>query len=102
MTADSLDEAIEIQNETDYGLTAGIHSLDPDEIATWLNRVEAGNLYVNRGITGAIVRRQPFGGWKKSVVGPGFKAGGPNYLVGLSGSESSRSTAPSVALGDAA
>jgi RHH-type proline utilization regulon transcriptional repressor/proline dehydrogenase/delta 1-pyrroline-5-carboxylate dehydrogenase len=38
---------------------------------------------VNRGITGAIVRRQPFGGWKKSAIGPGSKAGGPNYLMGL-------------------
>ncbi len=42
--------------------------------------MEAGNLYVNRGITGAIVRRQPFGGWKRSVVGPTAKAGGPNYV----------------------
>src|SRR5690606_15563844 len=42
-----------------------------------------GNLYVNRGITGAIVRRQPFGGWKRSVVGATAKAGGPNYLVHL-------------------
>jgi RHH-type proline utilization regulon transcriptional repressor/proline dehydrogenase/delta 1-pyrroline-5-carboxylate dehydrogenase len=67
----------------DYGLTAGIHSLDSDEVATWLDRVEAGNLYVNRGITGAIVRRQPFGGWKKSAVGAGTKAGGLNYLLGL-------------------
>ncbi|MET0767797.1 MAG: proline dehydrogenase family protein, partial [Aeromicrobium sp.] len=83
MTADSLDEAIAIQNDVDYGLTAGLHSLDADEIGTWLDRVQAGNLYVNRGITGAIVRRQPFGGWKKSAVGAGYKAGGPNYLVGL-------------------
>ncbi len=44
---------------------------------------EAGNLYVNRGITGAIVQRQPFGGWKRSSVGAGTKAGGPNYLIGL-------------------
>ena len=49
----------------------------------WLDTVQAGNLYVNRGITGAIVQRQPFGGWKKSAVGAGTKAGGPNYLVGL-------------------
>ncbi|WP_254359722.1 bifunctional proline dehydrogenase/L-glutamate gamma-semialdehyde dehydrogenase [Microbacterium hominis] len=83
MTAATLDEAIELQNQVDYGLTAGLHSLDADEIRTWLARVEAGNLYVNRGITGAIVQRQPFGGWKKSVVGAGFKAGGPNYLMGL-------------------
>ena len=56
-----------LQNAVDYGLTAGLHSLDPDELAHWLDTVEAGNLYVNRGITGAIVQRQPFGGWKRSV-----------------------------------
>jgi len=41
--------------------------------------VHAGNVYLNRGITGAVVRRQPFGGWKRSSVGPTAKAGGPNY-----------------------
>ena len=83
LRARDLDEAIALQNAVDYGLTAGLHSLDADEIARWVDRVEAGNLYVNRGTTGAIVQRQPFGGWKKSVVGPGAKAGGPNYLLGL-------------------
>lgn len=83
MHAKDLDEAIRFQNAVDYGLTAGLHSLDSEELATWLDRVEAGNLYVNRGITGAIVQRQPFGGWKKSAVGAGAKAGGPNYLFGL-------------------
>ncbi len=83
MHAKDLDEALRLQNAVDYGLTAGIHSLDSDEVATWLDRVEAGNLYVNRGITGAIVQRQPFGGWKRSAVGAGAKAGGPNYLFGL-------------------
>jgi RHH-type proline utilization regulon transcriptional repressor/proline dehydrogenase/delta 1-pyrroline-5-carboxylate dehydrogenase len=83
MRAKDLDEAIRLQNAVDYGLTAGLHSLDSDEVATWLDRVEAGNLYVNRGITGAIVQRQPFGGWKRSAVGAGAKAGGPNYLFGL-------------------
>ncbi|SEI84566.1 L-proline dehydrogenase [Demequina mangrovi] len=87
MTAATLDEAIEIQNAVDYGLTAGIHTLDGAEIAHWLTQVEAGNAYVNRGITGAIVQRQPFGGWKRSVVGPTAKAGGPSYLVGLTGWE---------------
>ncbi|HSP30110.1 MAG TPA: aldehyde dehydrogenase family protein, partial [Ilumatobacteraceae bacterium] len=75
--------AIRIQNASDYGLTAGLHSLDPDEISQWLDEVEAGNLYVNRGITGAIVQRQPFGGWKHSAVGPTAKAGGPNYVASL-------------------
>jgi len=83
MTAKTLDEAIDIVNEIDYGLTSGLHSLDRDDLALWLNRIEAGNLYVNRGITGAIVRRQSFGGWKKSAIGAGTKAGGPNYLHGL-------------------
>ncbi len=83
MTAQTLEEAIDMANDIDYGLTAGLHSLDPAEMDVWLNRIQAGNLYVNRGITGAIVRRQPFGGWKKSAVGAGTKAGGPNYLVGL-------------------
>ncbi|HMR47680.1 MAG TPA: bifunctional proline dehydrogenase/L-glutamate gamma-semialdehyde dehydrogenase [Arachnia sp.] len=83
MTAKTLAEAIDIVNETDYGLTSGLHSLDRDELALWLSRIEAGNLYVNRGITGAIVRRQPFGGWKKSAIGAGTKAGGPSYLYGL-------------------
>jgi RHH-type transcriptional regulator, proline utilization regulon repressor / proline dehydrogenase / delta 1-pyrroline-5-carboxylate dehydrogenase len=81
--ATSLDDAIRIQNSTDYGLTAGLHAFDPDEVTYWLERVEAGNLYVNRGITGAIVRRQPFGGWKRSAVGPTMKAGGPNYVASL-------------------
>ncbi|SDY48595.1 bifunctional proline dehydrogenase/L-glutamate gamma-semialdehyde dehydrogenase [Herbiconiux ginsengi] len=83
MTADTLEEAIAIVNEVDYGLTSGLHALDRGEISTWLDTIEAGNLYVNRGITGAIVERQPFGGWKKSSVGAGAKAGGPNYLVNL-------------------
>ena len=48
--------------ELAYGLTGGIHSLDADEIGTWLDRVEVGNAYVDRTTTGAIVRRQPFGG----------------------------------------
>jgi RHH-type transcriptional regulator, proline utilization regulon repressor / proline dehydrogenase / delta 1-pyrroline-5-carboxylate dehydrogenase len=84
MTAATLEEAVAHVNAIDYGLTSGIHSLDADEIAYWAEHVEAGNLYINRGITGAIVQRQPFGGWKRSAVGAGTKAGGPNYLVGLS------------------
>ena len=96
MTADTLDEAIAIVDDVDYGLTSGLHSLAPDEIATWLERTRAGNLYVNRGIIGAIVRRQPFGGWKRSAVGAGTKAGGPHYLIGLADWESrpARSDAP--------
>ena len=88
MRAKNLEEALEIQNAVDYGLTAGIHSLDPKEINYWLENVQAGNLYVNRGITGAIVQRQPFGGWKRSAIGPGAKAGGPSYLLGFGSFES--------------
>jgi RHH-type proline utilization regulon transcriptional repressor/proline dehydrogenase/delta 1-pyrroline-5-carboxylate dehydrogenase len=83
MRAADLEEATAWQNQPDYGLTAGLHALDPREIEWWRDRVEAGNLYVNRGTTGAIVQRQPFGGWKRSVVGPGAKAGGPNYVASL-------------------
>jgi RHH-type proline utilization regulon transcriptional repressor/proline dehydrogenase/delta 1-pyrroline-5-carboxylate dehydrogenase len=81
MHAATLEEAIAWQNGTAFGLTAGLHSLDPDEVNTWIASVEAGNLYVNRPITGAIVQRQPFGGWKRSAVGATSKAGGPNYLA---------------------
>jgi RHH-type proline utilization regulon transcriptional repressor/proline dehydrogenase/delta 1-pyrroline-5-carboxylate dehydrogenase len=92
MTADTLEEAIAIQNQIEYGLTAGLHSLNTDELGLWLDTIQAGNLYINRGITGAIVQRQPFGGWKKSAVGAGTKAGGPNYLAGLGGWTSTEST----------
>jgi RHH-type proline utilization regulon transcriptional repressor/proline dehydrogenase/delta 1-pyrroline-5-carboxylate dehydrogenase len=83
MHATTLAKAIELQNAVPYGLTAGLHSLDAAEIEQWLAEVQAGNLYINRGITGAVVRRQPFGGWKRSAVGTGAKAGGPNYLLTL-------------------
>ena len=80
LRADDLDHAISLQNQVAFGLTGGIHSLDDDEVETWLERVEVGNAYVNRHITGAIVGRQPFGGWKSSSVGPTAKAGGPHHL----------------------
>lgn len=81
MKASNLDQAIKLQNAPEYGLTAGIHSLDEGEILQWINSVGNGNLYVNRGITGAIVNRQPFGGFKRSAVGTGLKAGGTSYLT---------------------
>jgi RHH-type proline utilization regulon transcriptional repressor/proline dehydrogenase/delta 1-pyrroline-5-carboxylate dehydrogenase len=93
MTAATLEDAVALQNQVAFGLTAGLHSLDPSEVSTWLDTVEAGNLYVNRGITGAIVRRQPFGGWKRSAVGTGTKAGGPSYLLGLTDWSSTFATA---------
>ncbi|MCX6403880.1 MAG: aldehyde dehydrogenase family protein, partial [Actinobacteria bacterium] len=83
MSSANLDQAIALQNSTSFGLTAGIASLDEDECNHWAANVEAGNLYINRGITGAIVSRQPFGGWKQSSVGPTAKAGGPHYLEQL-------------------
>ncbi len=81
MEAKDLDEAIALQNQVEFGLTGGIHSLEISEVERWLDEVQIGNAYVNRGITGAIVQRQPFGGWKKSSVGLGSKVSGPNYVM---------------------
>ena len=83
LVAPDLDTAIDWQNQTSFGLTAGIHSLSEEECEQWIDTVQAGNLYVNRGITGAVVNRQPFGGWKRSSVGPTAKAGGANYVNAL-------------------
>ena len=83
MEARDLDEAIDLVNATGYGLTSGLESLDDREQELWRERIRAGNLYINRPTTGAIVLRQPFGGMGKSSVGPGIKAGGPNYVVPL-------------------
>jgi RHH-type proline utilization regulon transcriptional repressor/proline dehydrogenase/delta 1-pyrroline-5-carboxylate dehydrogenase len=81
MRAKNLEHALLIANGTAYGLTAGLHSLDPKEQHLWFQKIKAGNCYINRGITGAIVERQPFGGTKESSFGRGHKAGGPNYLT---------------------
>jgi RHH-type proline utilization regulon transcriptional repressor/proline dehydrogenase/delta 1-pyrroline-5-carboxylate dehydrogenase len=83
MRADDLDHALHLANATPYGLTAGLHSLDESEQRRWARRMRAGNLYINRPITGAIVQRQPFGGMKSSSFGAGAKAGGPNYVLQL-------------------
>ncbi len=83
MEARDLDDAIDLVNATGYGLTSGLESLDDREQELWCSRIRAGNLYINRPTTGAIVLRQPFGGMGKSSVGPGIKAGGPNYIVPL-------------------
>jgi RHH-type proline utilization regulon transcriptional repressor/proline dehydrogenase/delta 1-pyrroline-5-carboxylate dehydrogenase len=83
MEARDLEHAIELANGVQYGLTAGLASLDEREQALFLERSQAGNLYVNRPTTGAVVGRQPFGGRKASAFGHGAKAGGPNYLLGL-------------------
>jgi RHH-type transcriptional regulator, proline utilization regulon repressor / proline dehydrogenase / delta 1-pyrroline-5-carboxylate dehydrogenase len=79
MVAPDFATAIEWQNQTEFGLTLGIQSLDESECEQWMHRVQAGNLYVNRSTTGAVVNRQPFGGWRRSSVGPTAKAGGHNY-----------------------
>src|SRR5690606_26655863 len=80
LSARDIGEAMGIANATPYGLTAGLHSLDEREQDYFIEHMQAGNLYINRPITGAIVQRQPFGGWKSSSFGPGAKAGGPNYV----------------------
>jgi len=81
MQARDLDHAVEMVNQTGYGLTSGLESLDPREQKHWKDRIYAGNLYINRGTTGAVVLRQPFGGMGKSALGTGIKAGGPNYVA---------------------
>lgn len=83
MRVKNLDEGIALIHQTGFGLTSGLESLDEREQAHWRNRVRAGNLYINRVTTGAVVLRQPFGGTGKSAFGPGIKAGGPNYVAQL-------------------
>jgi len=80
---DSIDQALSLANASEYGLTAGIYSEDQDEVRSFLDRVEAGVLYVNRragATTGAWPGVQPFGGWKGS--GSTGKAGLSMYYVG--------------------
>ena len=79
MRAKNFGEAIELVNSTPFALTGGLFSRTPSHIEQAQTQLEAGNLYINRGITGAIVARQPFGGFKLSGVGS--KAGGPDYLL---------------------
>ncbi len=79
MRADDVDSAIALANASDYALTAGVFSRSPAAIRQASEELRAGNVYVNRGITGAVVGRQPFGGFGMSGVGS--KAGGPDYLL---------------------
>jgi len=83
MKAKNLHDAVSLVNASGYGLTSGLESLDDREQETWLEHIRAGNLYINRHTTGAIVLRQPFGGMGKSAFGPGIKAGGPDYVAQL-------------------
>ncbi len=80
MRADDLEHAVNLVNQTGYGLTSGLESLDKREQEKWEEGILAGNLYINRGTTGAITLRQPFGGMGKSALGPGIKAGSPDYV----------------------
>ncbi len=80
MKIDSLEEGIDLANSTGYGLTSGLESLNEEEQEIWKNSLQAGNLYINRSTTGAVVERQPFGGMNKSAFGIGTKAGGLNYI----------------------
>ena len=79
MPATDFDEALALAGATDYALTGGLFSRSPARIARAAEEFRAGNLYINRGITGALVGRQPFGGYGMSGVGS--KAGGPDYLL---------------------
>ena len=81
MRAENLEHAIELVNQTGYGLTSGLESLDEREQTYWKKCIKAGNLYINRGTTGAVTLRQPFGGMGKSALGAGFKAGSPTYAA---------------------
>ncbi len=78
MKADTLDEALAIANHSSYALTGGFYSRSPANIERVKGEFQVGNLYINRPITGALVERQPFGGFRLS--GTGSKAGGPDYL----------------------
>lgn len=77
--AKSMEEAVEVANDTEYGLTGGLYSRSPGNIEFVKENFEVGNLYINRGCTGAMVDRHPFGGFKMS--GAGSKTGGPEYLI---------------------
>jgi RHH-type proline utilization regulon transcriptional repressor/proline dehydrogenase/delta 1-pyrroline-5-carboxylate dehydrogenase len=77
--AETFDQALAIANGTQFALTGGLYSRTPSHIDQAAREFEVGNLYINRNITGAIVARQPFGGFKLSGVGS--KAGGPDYLL---------------------
>jgi RHH-type proline utilization regulon transcriptional repressor/proline dehydrogenase/delta 1-pyrroline-5-carboxylate dehydrogenase len=81
LRAANVEQAVTLANQTGYGLTSGLESLDRREQHFWMERVKAGNLYVNRGTTGAVVLRQPFGGMGKSALGASIKAGGPHYVT---------------------
>lgn len=77
--AKDMDQALQFANSTEYALTGGLYSRSPATIERVKREFEVGNLYINRGNTGALVERHPFGGFKMSGVGS--KTGGPDYLI---------------------
>jgi RHH-type proline utilization regulon transcriptional repressor/proline dehydrogenase/delta 1-pyrroline-5-carboxylate dehydrogenase len=79
LRAPTFEAAVELANRTDYALTAGVLSRSPANIRAAAAELRAGNVYINRAITGAVVGRQPFGGY--GLSGVGAKAGGPDYLL---------------------
>ncbi len=79
MNVKDIDEALSVANNTIYALTGGLYSRSPSNINKVKNELRSGNVYINRKITGAMVGRQPFGGFGMSGVGS--KAGGPDYLL---------------------
>lgn len=81
MRAENLDEAIKLANDSKYALVAGLQSLDIREHNKWLQEIKAGNYFINTKITDAKIKRQPFGGYKESSFGSGYKSGGPNYIL---------------------
>lgn len=98
MHAPTLEKAIELHDEVAAGIAAGLHTRDPEQLATWLDAVEAGSLFVNRSTVGTKVQRQPDGGWARSSTGPGAKSGGPNRLIGFGSWHAQRSTTLSSTL----
>jgi RHH-type proline utilization regulon transcriptional repressor/proline dehydrogenase/delta 1-pyrroline-5-carboxylate dehydrogenase len=79
LRASDLDDALRIANSTSYALTGGCYTRHPEHLHRVIREFRVGNLYINRKITGALVERQPFGGFKRSGIGS--KAGGPDYLL---------------------
>ena len=74
-----MEQACDLVDELPFALTGGLFTRNPATVKLVRDRTPVGNLYVNRGITGAMVARQPFGG--NRVSGTGMKAGGPDYLL---------------------
>ena len=101
MVANNVAQALDLIHQTPYGLTSGVQSLDPNECAQFGEGVDAGNVYINQGVTGAVVGRHPFGGRNASGFGPGAKAGGPNYVAQFCrvGARRQRVQAPALSRG---